>query len=331
MKFLMKYQDRKLFLCTFLFFSLVGTFLCSAVVHATVAAPSSNVPDANQDAVNIVIKSPAITYMGATSKGIMKIKWKKVPKAERYVIYRSTKQKGSYVKVAVTKKNHYTDKKGKKGQIYYYRIAAEAFDEQSGLWLEGRKGKAKKGTVRKNAKRIAYVGDSITTGFQGYHIVGKNTKVFAKKGINASTFYGTDLMEQLVSYKPDRMILMFGMNGLVGSPSEASMQMQVDYIKKIIKACRKKNSKMEIIIMGVSPVSATAGVRLGSIKEFNKKLKKSMQKYSYVRYYSLTPILASSNGYLKHCYNGGDGIHWNKTAYDKVYHSINEYVKEWEQ
>jgi len=61
-----------------------------------------------------------------TKKGIQ-IKWKKVKAANGYVVYRSTKKKKGFKKVATLKKNSKTkflDKKAKSGKTYYYKVYA---------------------------------------------------------------------------------------------------------------------------------------------------------------------------------------------------------------
>lgn len=277
----------------------------------------------------VTLKKPQIKNMIATSKGTIKISWKKVRNAQKYRVYRSKYKYKSYKRIATTKETYYTDKTGKANKTYYYRIVPIRKDEQTNSWYEGEKSKSYKIKVRKKAKKIAYVGDSIMTGFGIYHITKSNDKLFAKIGLNATSFYRSELRGQLLRYKPDRLILMFGMNGLPGNPSDVSMRNQVRCINKIIKECRKKNPHMEIVIMGVSPVSVSAHVKLSSVKSFNRKLEKSLRHKSYVHFYNPAKILAGSNGYLKPEYGGGDGIHWSPTAYKKVYKDLENYVKEW--
>lgn len=52
------------------------------------------------------------------------VKWKKVSGASRYVVYRATKKKGKYKKVATLKSNRrsYTNKNLKKKKRYYYKV-----------------------------------------------------------------------------------------------------------------------------------------------------------------------------------------------------------------
>lgn len=273
--------------------------------------------------------SPMIEKPLRTSKGTVKLKWQAVSGADRYRIYRRASSDKEFKMIAETRKTSYTDKKGKALMTYYYKVAAVFEDAGTGELLEGKASSGKKVKVRKKAGRIAFVGDSIMTGFDSYHVVTKSEKVYAKIGMHASNFYDSDKMQQMLQWKPDRMFMMFGMNGLVGSPTTVSMDEQIDYMGKIIKKCRKKNRNMEIIILGVSPVSGGAHVKLSSIKTFNKRLKKAVKKWDDVHYYDLADVLADENGYLKRGYSGGDGIHWSPDAYKKVHQALNTYVKEW--
>lgn len=274
------------------------------------------------------LPAPAVKTPIATSKGTIKLSWKAVRGAKKYKIYRAASKNGTYRAIGSTAKTAYTDKKGKANKTYYYRISSLKKSSKTGKWLEGAKSAAKKGKVRKAAKRIAYAGDSITVGFSGYRVIGRSEKVFAKRSLNASTFYNSSLMKRMLKYKPDRLYMMFGMNGLVGRPSNGSMDTQIKYIKKIIKKCKKRNPNMEIVILGVSPTGAGARVKLGSVSRFNKRLRKGL-KSAGVHYYNPANVLANKSGYLNPKYSGGDGIHWNKSAYKKVRKALQAYVYDW--
>ena len=69
-------------------------------------------------------KKPAISVK-STKKKTAKISWKKVSDADGYVVYRSTKKKGGYKKVATVKKSStvsYTNKKLSSKKTYYYKV-----------------------------------------------------------------------------------------------------------------------------------------------------------------------------------------------------------------
>lgn len=278
----------------------------------------------------IVLKRPVIKKWLATSNAQIKLSWSKVQNASGYIIYRSNKSKGNYKQIGMTKKTYYTDKKGKQSKKYYYKVRAykKVIGAEEMIYSTYSKSVAKK--VRKIARKTAYAGDSIMTGFPGYGVVHQShkLKVFAKVGINTSAFYNGEYMKQLLKYNPDRLYIMMGMNGLTGSPSDASMDNIISSYNKIVTACHKKNPNMEIYVIGVSPVGRSASVRTSSVQKFNRKLKKKMKSKSYVYYYSLDSVLADSSGYLKYGYGGGDGIHWSKTAYEKVQKAFKKIAKE---
>ncbi|MDO5155797.1 MAG: GDSL-type esterase/lipase family protein [Eubacteriales bacterium] len=305
---------------------LVGVMCCNVC-----NAEAKKMPLYRKTIKDVYLTRPEINYVGATSKGAIRIKWDKVSPKNYYVVYRAKKKKGTYKRIAVTMKDTYCDRTGKANVTYYYKVTALKWREAEHKWHESKLSKPKKAKVRKQAKKIAYVGDSITTGYSIYHIVGKDTRVFAQIGLHASRFYGSSLYQSLLQYNPDRMVMMFGMNSLPGNPSDAGMDVQTRAICSVIKQCKKKNPNMEIVIMGVSPVGRTASVRLASVRRFNAKLKKSIKAYKNVHYFEPANVLADGAGYLSREYGGGDGIHWSPNAYKKVYQAVNEFVLEWEQ
>ena len=79
----------------------------------------------NVVSVKPILKKPAGLKAKAKKKKII-ITSKKVPGANGYVIYRSTKKKKGFKKIKTVKKSKlkYTDKKIKKGKKYYYKIKA---------------------------------------------------------------------------------------------------------------------------------------------------------------------------------------------------------------
>lgn len=58
------------------------------------------------------------------SETSIQLKWKKVKKAKKYQVYRATKKKGKFKKVATVKTNSYVNKGLKDGKKYYYKVRA---------------------------------------------------------------------------------------------------------------------------------------------------------------------------------------------------------------
>lgn len=280
------------------------------------------------------LKTPVITSLKATSKGAIKLQWTESDSVDYYEVYRTSSSDGAYKVITTTKKKKYTDTSGKKFKTYYYKVRAVKKGEQENtLYVSSQSAKAK-GTVRKEAKKVAYVGDSVMTGFRSYGVIKdtKSHKMFAEIGMNSGKFYSdSPLMGKLLKYNPDRMFIMMGVNGLVGSPNGTHMDSMIESYDKILAACLKKNPNMEIIVLGVSPVGKSARVKASSVKLYNQKLKKKVSKRKNVRFYDLAEFMADSNGYLKSQYGGGDGIHWRVNTYKDAYKQLQKYVKEFEE
>lgn len=277
------------------------------------------------------LKAPEITKCSATSDGRIKLVWSKVKNADKYEVFRSTSKGGEYIRIGTASKASFTDKKGKKLETYYYRVRALKDSGPAGEHGYSDYSKAVKKKVRKPAQRTAYAGDSVMQGFSSYEIISSNKKTmfFTKVGIHLHTFYNGEMLKQLLSYNPDRLFIMLGMNGLVGKPDDADLNTKVGYFGKIIRACLKKNPDMEVVVLGVSPVGRKASVKKDTVKRFNKKLKKRIKPLPDVYYYDTWEILSDSQGYLKGQYGGGDGIHWKKCGYEKVKKDLDRFIKEY--
>lgn len=72
------------------------------------------------------LATPEVSSAKNSAKSTVAVKAKAVSKADGYVIYRSTKQKGTYEMIGATKsgKVSFNDKTVKKGKTYYYKVAA---------------------------------------------------------------------------------------------------------------------------------------------------------------------------------------------------------------
>ena len=69
------------------------------------------------------LKRPVATIT-LNNKANPKLSWKKISGAEKYEVFRSTKQNGTYKSIGKTKNTYYTDKTAKGGKTYYYRVRA---------------------------------------------------------------------------------------------------------------------------------------------------------------------------------------------------------------
>ena len=100
---------------------------------------------------NKIVKPSRITKLKLKrSKKSVVLSWKKQKNATGYEIYRSTKKKGKYKKIATIKKvskASYTNKKLKKGKTYYYKV--RAYKTQSGKKVYGTFSVIKKVKIKK--------------------------------------------------------------------------------------------------------------------------------------------------------------------------------------
>lgn len=69
------------------------------------------------------IKKPIIKQVQYNGKWV-KVSWKKVKKADEYIILRANQKKGTYEPIASTQKKSIKDKNILRGETYYYKVAA---------------------------------------------------------------------------------------------------------------------------------------------------------------------------------------------------------------
>ena len=166
----------------------------SAAEAPAITSPDPIVPDMSDIQT---LTTPQISKCTATFSSTIRLAWNKIPHTGKYEIYRAKSRKGEYKCIAHTRKPRYTDKTGKVFTTYYYKVKAVPDDSQT--YSDSRYSKVVSATVRKNAKKIAYVGDSIMTGFRNYGVIkGKNNREFAKIGIHTYNFYTSDYMKNLL-------------------------------------------------------------------------------------------------------------------------------------
>lgn len=183
-------------------------------------------------------------------------------------------------------------------------------------------------TTKKKVKKIAYVGDSVIAGLSEYRVITEsNHKVFYKIGVSPYSFYNGTLLDSVLDYNPDRMYIMLGMNSLVGTPSNGTMESILKYYRLILEECLYENPEMEIIILPVSPTKSSATVRNAYINRFNRKLK-SLAKDMNLEFFDCMDFLKTKDGTLKSDYAEGDGIHWKISAYRKLKDCLYEHDKQ---
>lgn len=70
--------------------------------------------------------APVITVSSIESSGKPSVSWEQVSGAKKYTVYRATSENGKYSKLGTTTKLTYTDSKAAPGQVYYYKVIANA-------------------------------------------------------------------------------------------------------------------------------------------------------------------------------------------------------------
>ena len=258
------------------------------------------------------------------------IKWKKADKAKQYVVYRSKKKNSGYKKIATLKstKLTYTDKKASAHKSYYYIVRGQR--KVNGETVLGKKSTP----VKIKAKTTVLVGDSIMEGVKYYKAL-PGGKFVVKIGMGTYTFYERNYfkvggqtvtgVEKVISYKPDRVFIMLGMNEAAYKGNKGIIEYYEYAIEDIQDACKG----VEIIILPVSPTKANSGKTIPKKKRilsFNKAAKKMANKMG-CEYYDYTAPFKDSNGNLLDKYDGGDGCHWLPSSCNLFIDQLNKYIK----
>ena len=254
--------------------------------------------------------------------------WKTVSGAEKYNIYRASSKNGTYSRIASLTGTSYSDKSAALHKTYYYKV--RSFKTVDGVLYKSRESN----TVKIKAMKTVLVGDSIMEGIQYYKVLPGGTFV-VKVGMGTYTFYNSYYfkingksatgLEKLLSYKPDRVFMMFGMNEAAYKKNASIIQ----YYQYAVEDIKDERPGCQIIILPVSPT--TAGSRKSipkrdRINSLNSELKKFAEK-NKCKYYNFTSPFKDSNGYLLKKYNGGDGCHWNIAGCRLFVSQLNKYIK----
>lgn len=72
----------------------------------------------------VKLSAPVKVACAESSGKYIKISWKKVTKANKYYVYRSTKKNSGYKKIKAVSSNYLLDQTVKKGIVYYYKVIA---------------------------------------------------------------------------------------------------------------------------------------------------------------------------------------------------------------
>ncbi|SFQ41264.1 Lysophospholipase L1 [Lachnospiraceae bacterium XBB1006] len=267
------------------------------------------------------VAQPTITHVFAYSNGTNVIRWKGVSHATSYEIFRSTKKSNGYHKLATVRTTHAKDTSAKACKGYYYKV--RAIGESKGAFS-----KAVYKKTRKKAKRIAILGDSVASGFDVYHCLQHGEKSYAAVSRRVSTILSKDL-GNCISYRPDRVYIMVGTNDCVGNGSTRVLSRSIRSYKRIISRLVSANPNIEIVLMGIGPTRNCSTVTNRTVNRFNRLVKRLTKEKGTIHYFNTPSYLRDSSGSLAANYTGGDGIHWTRSAYKKVYKKLLKFVKKW--
>ena len=275
-----------------------------------------------------VAKPAADGYCNLTSKPV--VTWKQAKNAKKYIVYRSLYKDKGFKQVATLgeKSRSYTDKAAKVHKTYYYRVKGwrtykgkDAYSAASNI-------------VKIKAKKTVFVGDSIMEGVKEYKAL-KGGTFLTKIGMGTYTFYEKNYfkvgkqtvtgVEKLISMKPDRVFIMFGMNE-AHYKGNAGI---IEYYEYAIEDLQDEIKNVEIVILPISPTKAKSGKTIPKKKRivsFNKAAKK-MAGNMDCKYYDYTEPFKDKNGNLVNKYDGGDGCHWNSKACKVFVSQMLKYAK----
>lgn len=95
---------------------------------ATITATTANGKTASCK-VTITLAAPVVKVADTTTWKV-KLKWAKVPGADKYVVYRATKKNGKYKKIGTTTSTFYRNYKLTANKKYYYKVVS--YDSRAG-------------------------------------------------------------------------------------------------------------------------------------------------------------------------------------------------------
>ena len=254
--------------------------------------------------------------------------WSAVKGATKYIVYRADSKNGKYTRIGTTTKCGYSDKKAKLHKSYYYVV--RAYTVKSGKAYVS----ALSNKVKVQSKKTVFVGDSVMEGVRIYHGYDAASYV-TKVGVGTYTFYNSNYfkvgknavtgVEKVISYQPDRVFIMLGMNEMTYKSHKAIFE----YYGYIIEDIREACPGVQIVILPVSPTRATAPSNYPKnpkINAYNKDLKAFAKKMNCA-YYDYTPAFKDASGYLRAKCDGGDGCHWNTYSAKLFITQIQKYIK----
>lgn len=184
-------------------------------------------------------------------------------------------------------------------------------------------------------ENIAFVGDSVTSGFGAYQKV-KMSEVFAVPSVGPSNIkdytFNYDGNEYaaltILSFEqPENVVVSMGLNDINTYSPENFSELYMEFIDDAMYVC--PNS--QFYIFSITPVSADCeNISNETIDAVNESLKKTVDDYKDPRlhYIDCASTLKDEKGNMNEEFSGGDGIHLNSQAYDNMLKSFQNGISE---
>lgn len=179
---------------------------------------------------------------------------------------------------------------------------------------------------------LVFVGDSRTVGLQAFAELPEGN-VFAEDGLNhenamtkpivkVQEFKTVTIAEAVAIRVPDTIVVNLGINGVAWLSPEEFIKTYEEFIDQLIGA----SSSSMIIIEAITPVALnyenrSDGVSNEKIDQVNALLYQ-LSKEKGLYYLATDEVLKNEYNDLSDTLHNGDGIHYNKTAYDIIINYI---------
>lgn len=172
-------------------------------------------------------------------------------------------------------------------------------------------------------ENIAFIGDSVTSGFSGYQKVDMD-KVFATPCVGPSNIRDFSFEYRGEEYaaltilnfeQPEYVVISMGLNDINTYSPENFSELYMDFVEDAMTVC----GESQFYIFSVTPVSEECeNITNDTIDSVNAQLEKTVSEYGSDRlhYVDCNTVLKNANGYMNSDYSGGDGIHLSGGAYD---------------
>lgn len=182
--------------------------------------------------------------------------------------------------------------------------------------------------------KCIFVGDSITVGLSDYQVVPMQS-VLAEIGMNIEkintetmqTPYGDlTVLDALTEAAPENIYIMLGSNGIAWLSLDEMIGEYTKFTEGLTEALPDTN----IYILSIPPVTekkekSDDPILNSSIDEYNSKLLKLADDNGYY-YVDINSDLKNEDGKFPEEYAANDGMHFNKSTYDKMIDYILSHV-----